>query len=75
MKYLSHYTEEATTKLLTKYNGFFAFGQKQFDEAKKEGVKYVDRGAGLIHERLLSPSRPKPPVLPIGLIGPGCFLI
>ena len=50
MKCLSDYTEEKITNLLNKYNGFFAFSQKQFNEAKKEGLKYVDRGAGLIHE-------------------------
>ena len=50
MKYLSDYTKQNITDLLKKYNGFFAFGQKQFDEQKKEGMKYVSRGSGLIHE-------------------------
>ncbi|WP_456303359.1 DUF7659 family protein, partial [Vibrio lentus] len=27
---------------------FFAFSNKQFDEAKKEGVKYASLGMGLI---------------------------
>jgi hypothetical protein len=30
------------------YGAFFAFGDKQFNEQKKEGVKYVSMGAGLI---------------------------
>ena len=50
MKDLSDYTDQPISDLLNKYNGFFAFSTKQFEEAKKEGVKYVNRGAGLIHE-------------------------
>lgn len=50
MKYLSDYTEQPISELLTKYNGFFAFSIKQLEEAKKEGIKYVSRGAGLFHE-------------------------
>ena len=35
--------------LVLKNNGAFcAFGTKQFDEQKKEGVKYISMGAGLI---------------------------
>lgn len=30
------------------YGAFFAFGQKQFDEQKVEGVEYVADGTGLI---------------------------
>jgi len=48
MKYLSNYTEDATSEALEKAGAFFAFGQKQFEEAKKEGIKYIDLGAGLI---------------------------
>jgi hypothetical protein len=48
MKYLSHYTEQAQTALFEQTGSFFAFGQKQFDEAKKPGIKYVSLGAGLI---------------------------
>ena len=48
MKYLSDYTEKEQTKLFDKYNVFFAFSTKQFNEqAKEEGLKYVSRGAGL----------------------------
>ena len=50
MKYLSDYTDQPISDLLTKYNGFFAFSTKQFEKAKKEGIKYVNRGAGLFHE-------------------------
>jgi hypothetical protein len=50
MRYLSDYTEQPISDLLTKYNGFFAFSIKQLEEAKKEGIKYVNRGAGLFHE-------------------------
>lgn len=47
MKYLSHYTQAAQTELLEKVGAFFAFGQKQFDEQKVEGVKYYSLRAGL----------------------------
>ena len=48
MKYLSEYTEEPTANALNKHGGFFAFSNKQFDEAKKDGIKYVSLGSGLI---------------------------
>jgi len=48
MKYLSDYTEEATTALFKETGTFFAFGNKQFDEQKKEGVEYVSLGAGTV---------------------------
>ena len=48
MKYLSDYTEEATTKLIKENGGFFAFSDRQFNENKKEGVKYVRMYGGLI---------------------------
>lgn len=48
MKYLSNYIEAAQTELFNRLGVFFAFGNKQFDEQKKEGVKYVSLGAGLI---------------------------
>ena len=48
MKYLSDYQENAQTRLFNKTGAFFAFSNKQFDEAKKEGIKYVSMGAGLI---------------------------
>ena len=48
MKYLSNYTEALQTELFNKLGTFFAFSNKQFDEGKKEGVKYVSLGAGII---------------------------
>jgi len=48
MKYLSDYLKDATTELLDSTGSFFAFGDKQFEEAKKEGVTYVSMGMGLI---------------------------
>lgn len=48
MKYLQEYIEEAQTQAFNKAGAFFAFSNKQFDEAKKEGIKYVSMGAGLI---------------------------
>ena len=50
MKNLSTYIDEKINHLLIKYNGFFAFSEKQFEEAKKENIKYVWRGAGLYLE-------------------------
>ena len=51
MKYLSDYIEEATTALLNQHGAFFAFDDKQFKEAQKEGVGYVSMGIGLICPR------------------------
>ncbi len=48
MKYLQDYINESQTKALNKAGAFFAFGQKQFDEQKKEGVKYCNGPAGMI---------------------------
>ena len=48
MKYLSDYTERSQTKLFERTGSFFAFGNKQFKEAAKDGVKYVSMGHGLI---------------------------
>ena len=48
MKYLSDYMQEAQTELFESTGSFFAFGNKQFNEAKKPNVKYVSLGAGLI---------------------------
>jgi len=39
MKYLTNYIEEEQTEALNRAGAFFAFSDKQFDEAKKEGVK------------------------------------
>jgi hypothetical protein len=48
MKYLSHYTEKAVNEAIAKAGAFFAFSDKQFDEQKKENIKYVSMGLGLI---------------------------
>lgn len=46
MKYLSHYVQEAQTKLLNETGAFFAFSVAQFNESKKENVPYVHLGHG-----------------------------
>jgi len=48
MHYLSHYTEAAMTKAIDEAGAFFAFSNQQFNEQKKEGVKYVSMRMGLI---------------------------
>jgi hypothetical protein len=35
-------------EVIKSYGGFFAFGEKQFNEQKKEGIKYTSCGMGLI---------------------------
>lgn len=40
--------DNKSSELFAKHGAFFAFSNKQFDEAKKEGIKYVSLGAGLI---------------------------
>lgn len=48
MKTLTDYTEAKQTKLFNTTGAFFAFSNKQLDEKKVEGVKYVSLFAGLI---------------------------
>ncbi|ENM5730721.1 hypothetical protein CW613_002332 [Vibrio mimicus] len=48
MKYLSDYINDKQTQAFNAAGAFFAFSNKQFDEAKKEGVKYCHIAAGLI---------------------------
>ena len=48
MKYLSDYVENKQTELFNSTGAFFAFSNKQFDERKQPGIKYVSLGAGLI---------------------------
>jgi hypothetical protein len=48
MNYFSHYVEKAQSDLFASTGAFWAFGQKQFDEKKKEGVNYVSLGAGCV---------------------------
>jgi len=48
MKYLSDYTEQATSAALNKAGAFFAFSNKQFNEQRVDGVEYSNAGAGCI---------------------------
>ncbi|MCK9370253.1 hypothetical protein M0R04_10135 [Candidatus Dojkabacteria bacterium] len=48
MKYLQDYMQEAQTKALEKAGAFFAFSNKQFDEQKKDRIKYSNCGMGMI---------------------------
>lgn len=48
MKYFSNYVEDKQTEVFNNHGAFFAFGQKQLEEKRKEGVKYVHLGGGLI---------------------------
>jgi hypothetical protein len=48
MSNLNTYTDQKQTELFNKTGTFFAFGNEQFEEAKKEGVKYTSCGAGMI---------------------------
>ena len=40
--------DERISEAIKKSGAFWAFGEKQFEEQKKEGVKYASLGAGLI---------------------------
>ena len=51
MKYLSDYMEARQTELFKKTGTIFAFSDKQFLENKKEGVKYVQLGQGMLTEK------------------------
>jgi len=48
MKSLSSYTDQAITDLFATNGAFFAFSDKQFNEGRKDGVKYAGIGFGLI---------------------------
>lgn len=48
MKYLQDYIQEKQTKAFDTAGAFFAFSKSQFDEAKKDGVKYCDMGGGML---------------------------
>jgi len=50
MKFLQDYQEQKQTKLLKITGSFFAYTPEQFKEQKKEGMKYVNMGNGLICE-------------------------
>lgn len=46
--YLTDYIKDSQTKCFDKHGVFFAFSDKQFDEQKKDGIKYLSLGAGTI---------------------------
>lgn len=48
MKTLNDYIQDKQTICFKEHGVFFAFSNKQFDAAKKDGVMYVDLGAGLL---------------------------
>ncbi|MEP2469940.1 DUF7659 family protein [Ekhidna sp.] len=48
MKYLSDYMNDKQSKLFKQTGAFFAFSQNQFDEQKKEGIKYTSIPGGMI---------------------------
>ncbi|MEZ8306143.1 hypothetical protein AB6C61_20185 [Vibrio splendidus] len=48
MKYLSHYIQDKQTQAFNDAGAFFAFSNQQFDEEKKDSVKYASLGMGLI---------------------------
>lgn len=48
MKTLSSFTEAPQSQLFAQLGAFFAFGQAQFDEKRKESVDYVSLSSGLI---------------------------
>lgn len=48
MKYLQDYVNEKQTQALDKAGAIFAFSMEQFNESKKEGVKYVNAGMGML---------------------------
>lgn len=41
-------TEQKMTDLFNSTNTIFAFSAKQFNEQKKDGIKYVNLGAGML---------------------------
>lgn len=46
---MKHFNQDARmTEAFAKHGAFFAFGNKQFNEKKQEGVEYISIGAGLI---------------------------
>ena len=51
MKYLCTYMEEKQTALFNETNTIFAFSTKQFNEGKKEGITYINMGAGMLCDK------------------------
>lgn len=48
MKSFINYTNDRLTAIMLKYGVFFAYNQKQFNENKKDGVKYTRLDAGIL---------------------------
>jgi len=48
MKYLSNYIEDGMSEVWKKHGVFFAFGKDQFNEQKKDGVKYYRVDGGML---------------------------
>jgi len=51
MKYLIDYMKAKQNELFQRTGTIFAFSDKQFEEQRKENVKYVDMGSGMITEK------------------------
>ena len=51
MKYLSDYMEAKQNELFNRTGTIFAFSQKQFEEGRKDNVKYVNLGQGMLTEK------------------------
>ena len=51
MKYLSEYMETRQTELFKRTGTIFAFSVEQFEEGKKEGIKYSNLGQGMLTEK------------------------
>ena len=48
MESLTSFIEKDISNLLKESGAFFAFGEKQFNEQKEQGVKYISDGTGLL---------------------------
>jgi len=48
MKYLSDYQETKQSAVFDKFGAFFAFSQSQFNEQKKDEIKYISMGCGMV---------------------------
>ena len=51
MKDLQDYVEDKQTALFKETNTIFAFSMEQFNSQKKEGIKYVNMGKGMLTDK------------------------
>lgn len=51
MKYLQDYMEDKQSALFNETNTIFAFSREQFNESKKEGITYINMGAGMLTDK------------------------